>query len=63
MSNEVITITSDATVASYDITILGDIIPEPDERFTFKITAVNLADQVLSPSQGTITILNDDQGV
>ena len=49
-------------MASYDITIRGDIIPENDEQFTFNISTVNPADQVVPPSQGTITILNDDEG-
>lgn len=49
-------------MASYDITIHGDIIPESDEQFTFNISAVNPADRVVPPSWGTITILNDDEG-
>lgn len=62
ISNELITIPSNSTMASYDITIRGDIIPETDEQFTFNITTVNPADQVVPPSQGTITIINDDEG-
>lgn len=43
--------------------ILGDIIPEiVDEQFTFNITTVNPADQVVPPSQGTIIIIDDDEG-
>ena len=57
-----ITIQSNSTMASYDITIRGDVIPETDEQFTFNITTVNPADQVVSPSQGIITIINDDEG-
>ena len=60
--SELITIQSNATMASYDITIRGDIIPETDEQFTFNITTVNPADQVVPPSQGMITITNDDEG-
>ncbi len=57
-----ITIRSNSTLASYDITIRGDIIPEIDEEFTFNITTVNPADQVVPPGQGTITIIDDDEG-
>ena len=62
MSNELITIPIGSTMASFNITICGDIIPEGDEQFTFNISTVNPADQVVPPSQGTITILNDDEG-
>jgi hypothetical protein len=58
----VITIRSNSTLESYDITIRGDIIPEIDEQFTFNITTVNSADQVVPPGQGTITIIDDDEG-
>ena len=61
-SNDLITIQSNSTSASYDITILGDIIPEIDEHFTFNITTVNPADQVVPPSQGTIMIIDNDEG-
>ena len=49
-------------MASYDIMIRGDIIPETDEQFTFSISTVNPADRVVQPSQGIITIIDDDEG-
>lgn len=60
--NGLLTIPSGSDYASFNITIRGDIVPESDEEFTFNISTVNPADQVVSPSQGTITILNDDEG-
>lgn len=62
MTDELQTIQSGSDVTSFNITILGDIIPEGDEQFTFNISTVNSLDQVISPSLGTVTILNDDEG-
>lgn len=49
-------------MASFDITIRGDIIPETDEQFTVNITTVNPADQVVPPDQGIIIIIDEDEG-
>ena len=62
VTDELHTIQSGSDITSFNITILGDIIPEGDEQFTFNISTVNPLDQVISPSLGTVTILNDDEG-
>ena len=62
ISNELVTIQSNSTMASFDITIRGDIIPETDEQFTVNITTVNPADQVVPPDQGIIIIIDEDEG-
>lgn len=62
VTDELLTIQSGSTMTSFNITILGDIIPEGDEQFSFNINTVNSLDQVISPSLGTVIILNDDEG-
>ena len=62
LSNERVTIPAGSLMAGFNITIRGDSLAEEDEQFTFNISTVNPSDRVVSPSQGTVTILNDDGG-
>ena len=62
VSNERVTIPAGSLMADFNITIRGDSLAEEDEQFIFNISTVNPSDRAVTPSQGTVTILNDDGG-
>ena len=62
VTGELVAILAGSEMASFNITIRGDTFPERDEQFTFNISTVNPLDQAVAPSQGIVTILNDDGG-
>ncbi|MBI3417306.1 MAG: DUF11 domain-containing protein [Verrucomicrobia bacterium] len=57
-TNGVLNIPSNVTSTNIDITVLGDLLPEPDETFT--LTFLNAPNVALQKATGTATIVNDD---
>ena len=43
-------------------TVNDDIIPEPDETFTMRLMVTNGDGMVVEPSNGTVTIVANDNG-
>ncbi|MBI3417421.1 MAG: cadherin-like domain-containing protein [Verrucomicrobia bacterium] len=57
-TNGVLNIPPNVTSTNIDITVLGDLLPEPDETFT--LTFLNAPNVALQKATGTATIVNDD---